>query len=170
MKKTIVVNLLGGPGVGKSTTMASIFAYLKRKDIDCEQVTEFAKDLVWEDRKETFKDELYIFAKQAHRLFRVNDKVDVIVTDRPLILTAFYAKDNKLLCDLCKQEFDRYYNLNYLITRTKKYNPNGRNQTEAEAKAIDSETEKILNEMNIKFSKVAYEDYEQICKDVESLL
>ena len=50
-------------------------------------VSEFAKDLVYENRMDTMKDELYIFAKQNHRLFRVKDKVDVIITDRPLLLT-----------------------------------------------------------------------------------
>ncbi len=45
---TLVVNLLGGPGSGKSTTAADVFARLKWQDINCELVTEFAKDLVWE--------------------------------------------------------------------------------------------------------------------------
>lgn len=90
MKNTLVVNLIAAPSSGKSTLMADIFAKLKWMNIDCELVTEFAKDLVWEERTETFKDELYIFAKQNHRLFRVNGKVDVIITDRPLILTILY--------------------------------------------------------------------------------
>ena len=72
MKNTLIVNLFGGAGIGKSTLMARIFSELKVQGYDCEMVTEFAKDLVWEKRTETFKDELYIFAKQNHRLFRVN--------------------------------------------------------------------------------------------------
>ena len=98
MKNTLVVNLLGGPGVGKSTLTAAIFAKLKDAGVDCEMASEFAKELVWEQRNETFKDELYIFAKQAHRLFRLNGKVDVVITDRPLILTCFYAQADKALC------------------------------------------------------------------------
>ena len=50
---------------------ANIFAELKWMGIDCELVSEFAKELVWEKRNETFKDELYIFAKQNHRLWQV---------------------------------------------------------------------------------------------------
>ena len=49
--------VFGGPGCGKSTLMARIFAELKTRGYDCEMVTEFAKDLVWEKRDETFKDE-----------------------------------------------------------------------------------------------------------------
>lgn len=144
MKNTLVVNLMGGPGVGKSTLTAAVFAKLKDAGVDCEMASEFAKELVWEQRNETFKDELYIFAKQAHRVFRLNGKVDVIITDRPLILTCFYAQDDKALCDLCLDRFNQYNNLNYYIAREKVYNPNGRNQTEEEAKQIDIATLNIL--------------------------
>lgn len=44
MKNTLVVNLLGGPGCGKSTGAAYIFSQLKMRNIDAELVTEFAKD------------------------------------------------------------------------------------------------------------------------------
>lgn len=47
-KSTIVVNLFAGPGAGKSTGAAYIFAMLKMHGIDCELVTEFAKDKTWE--------------------------------------------------------------------------------------------------------------------------
>lgn len=154
MKKTLVVNLLGGPGVGKSTMTAAVFAKLKNLGIDCEMASEFAKELVWEQRNETFKDELYIFAKQAHRLFRLKGKVDVVVTDRPLILTCFYAKDDPDLKEFCYKRFSEYLNLNILLTREKEYNPNGRNQTEDEAKEIDKGIIEILNKYNIPYQTV----------------
>ena len=159
MKNTIVVNLIAAPSSGKSTLMADIFSKLKWDNIDCEMVSEFAKELVWEERHETFKDELYIFAKQSHRLFRVNGKVDVIITDRPLILTTLYnnkyGKKSKVLDDLVLEEFNSYNNLNYFVQRTKPYNPNGRNQTEEELDQIALELKNILNENNIPYSEVA---------------
>jgi len=154
MKNTLVVNLLGGPGVGKSTLTAAIFAKLKDAGIDCEMSSEFAKELVWEQRNETFKDELYIFAKQAHRLFRLNGKVDVVITDRPLILTCFYAQNDEALCNFCYDRFSSYNNMNYLLTRKKVYNPNGRNQTEDEAKSVDKGIRTILNNYNISYDEV----------------
>jgi len=48
----IVVNLLGSPGVGKSTGAAYIFAMLKFRDLNVELITEFAKDKVYEETKE----------------------------------------------------------------------------------------------------------------------
>ena len=50
MKNTIVVNFIGGQGSGKSSMMADLFAWLKWNMIDCEMCTEYAKDLVWENR------------------------------------------------------------------------------------------------------------------------
>ena len=50
----------------------------------------YAKEFVWEQHQETFKNEFYFFAKQQHRLFRLNGKVNYIITDRPLILFVFY--------------------------------------------------------------------------------
>ena len=45
----IVINLFAGPGVGKSTTAARVFAELKLKGVNCEMALEFAKDKVWEE-------------------------------------------------------------------------------------------------------------------------
>ena len=47
----IVCNLFGSPGTGKSTLAAYVFAKLKMLGINCELVTEFAKDKTWENNK-----------------------------------------------------------------------------------------------------------------------
>lgn len=167
MKNTLVVNLFGGAGVGKSTLMAKIFAELKTKGYDCEMVTEFMKDLIWERRGETFKDELYIFAKQNHRLFRVNGKVDIIVTDRPILLTNAYNQDNKELCDLCLKTFNEYNNLNILLKRQVEYQPNGRNQTEEEAIEIDNITRHVLESNGIDYYVFINNDIKDIMNTIE---
>lgn len=154
-KKTIIVNLIGAPGVGKSTSMAGVFSKLKQLGVDCEQATEFAKELVWERREETFKDELYIFAKQYHRLFIVVGKVDVVVTDRPLVITAYYngasAKPIKGLSEMAIEAFKEYKNINIFLNRVKKYNPNGRNQTEEESDQISVGIRQILDDNHIDY-------------------
>ena len=168
MKNTLIINLFGGAGIGKSTLMARIFSELKVQGYDCEMVTEFAKDLVWEKRNETFKDELYIFAKQNHRLFRVNGKVDIIVTDRPLILTNVYNQDDEELCSLCLKTFNQYNNLNFLLKRQTVYQENGRNQSEEEAMEIDKITQDLLKSNRINHYIVNNNDLVDIIKIIKS--
>ena len=160
MKNTLIVNLIGSPGTGKSTLMADVFAGLKWNGVDCEMVSEFAKKLVWSDRKKTFTDELYIFSKQNHELFMVNGQVDVIVTDRPLILTIPYLRKygdknqenyNKSLENLVYNRFMLYNNMNILLNRTKPYMTNGRNQTESESKELQIDFKNCLDEFNIPY-------------------
>ena len=91
MKDTIIVNLYGGPGTGKSTGAAYIFSMLKMTGVDAEYVTEFAKDKAWEGNQEVFKCQFYITGKQAYRIARCFGKVDVIVTDSPIRLGKIYA-------------------------------------------------------------------------------
>ena len=90
---TVCINLTGSPGSGKSTLAAYIFARLKMLDVNCELVTEFAKDKVWENNDTALANQVYIFAKQYYRLSRCADKVDVIVTDSPLVLTPLYNRE-----------------------------------------------------------------------------
>lgn len=95
-KKVCSINLFGPPGAGKSTLAAIVFAKLKMMGINCELVTEFAKDKVWERNNEALSNQIYIFAKQYYRMSRCAGQVDVIVTDSPLFLSPFYNKDPEI--------------------------------------------------------------------------
>jgi len=148
MKKSIVINLFAGPGAGKSTGATYIFSKLKMAGIDAEYVSEFAKDKVWEENERVFHNQFYITGKQAWKIARCNGKVDVIITDSPILLGAMYCDDNPELIPGIKYEFKKYSNLNFFIERVKGYNPNGRNQTLDEAKKIDKETLKFLDSCN----------------------
>jgi hypothetical protein len=152
---TIVVNLLGGPGSGKSTMAASVFSELKWRDINCELAPEYAKDLVWEKRHKTFEDQIYIFGKQHHRIFRLLGQVSVVITDSPLLLTPVYDGERReLLANLAVAEFNRCNNLNFFINRKKAYNPIGRNQDLDGAKVKDDEIKACLTKYNINYYSV----------------
>lgn len=139
--KQPVLNIFGGPGAGKSTTCAGVFALLKLHGINCELVTEFAKDLTWENNQEVLKDQVYILGEQYHRMHRLKNKVDLIITDCPLLLSSVYGRLNEIVDEeyhkfvfALNQEF---YNIMFNLKRVKDYNESGRNQTFEEAKELD---------------------------------
>lgn len=175
MHKPIVVNLFGAPGCGKSTGAAYIFAMLKMQGVNCELVTEFAKDKTWEHNTEALSNQSYVFGKQCYRMSRCAEQVDVIVTDSPLLLSVIYNHDS-VLGDNFNQTvlnvFNSYNNLNYMLCRAKQYNPIGRNQTEEESNEIGNKIENMLAKNKIKFEKKLGDvnNYMNIVLDVLALI
>lgn len=162
-KKPLVINLFGAPGAGKSTGAAIIFAELKKRGVNAELVTEFAKDKTWEHNAMALGCQEYIFGKQSYRLARCKADVDVIVTDSPLPLSLLYTNDPALLSDNAFQKvvmnvFNSYNNLSYFVNRVKPYNPKGRNQTERESDVLAAELKKLLSENNISCMEILGDD------------
>lgn len=148
----IVVNLFAGPGVGKSTNAAKIFAELKMRGINCEMALEFAKDKVWEESFKTMDDQIYIFGKQFHKIWRLKDKVDVIICDSPLPISIVYDKENSIAFhELIMEQFNKFNNLNFYLKRSAIYQKEGRLQTEEEAKKVDKVVEGVLIDYKIPF-------------------
>ena len=167
--KTLVVNFFGGPGAGKSTNSAKLFAELKDRGINCELVREYAKDLVWEERKVEFKNQMAIAGKQIKRIDAVEGQVDVIVTDSPIILSSYYNQRYKAEFDaLLIKVFNDYENFNIVLTREKAYNPKGRFQTEDEAKGIDAGVVKMLDEFKLPYT--VFSVSEKSIKDLGDLV
>lgn len=133
-----VINLIAGPGAGKSTLAAGLFAELKFRGIECELATEYAKDLLWEGRLgRTHKYD--ILMSQYHRLWRLRGKVKYIITDSPLILPGIY---NSTILPLAEQLWREFSNINWFIQRVKPYSPIGRRENEESARSVD---QKILD-------------------------
>ena len=156
-KPFCVVNLYGAPSAGKSTLAAYTFAKLKMLNVNCELVTEFAKDKVWENNNTALANQVYVFAKQYYRLDRCADKVDVVITDSPIALSPFYNKDMDIhepLKQLAYKISQKYNNLNYFVKRIKKYNPVGRLETEEESDNKAIGLKNMLNEYSIKYTEI----------------
>ena len=146
-----VVNLFGGPGVGKSTVAAGLFHLLRVDGRRAELVTEFAKDLVWDRHDAGFEDQMWITANQWRRLYRLKaHDLEFAVVDCPLMLTTVYAvgMPNSFF-ELVYDLHSGYDNFNVLLRRTNPYEEVGRNQTQAEAAQIDFKIERMLAEHNI---------------------
>lgn len=147
MKKTLCVNFFGGPGVGKSSISAGLFFRLKQRGINCELINEYAKGKVWEESYRVLDNQLYVLAKQYHRQFILKGKVDVMITDSPILLSLFYGRDlSPSFGSLVKDLFAEYENLNFFIERGEGhvYQNVGRLQNEEEADQIHKEIKKEL--------------------------
>lgn len=133
----IVVNFYGGPGTGKSTIAAGVFSRLKFLNLKCELVTEFAKDLTYEGRNVALANQVYVFAKQYHRLSRLeNHTLDFVLVDSPLKVSNAYSTCEELKA-LVNKVSNSYDNINIFLKRVKPYQKYGRNQTEYEAQELD---------------------------------
>lgn len=145
-----VINLFGQPSAGKSTTAAGLFFLMKNAGINCELVNEYAKEMVWRNaHADCWKDQLYILAKQNHRLERLRGKVDYAITDCPLLLSDFYCPDTYYnhFDNLVLEIWKSYDNVNFFIKRTKKYQPIGRLQTEEESDEVGSSLISYLDDV-----------------------
>lgn len=150
-KNTKILNLFGGPGTGKSTICAGVFSELKWRNIDCEMATEYAKDKVWGEDFKTLECQPYIFGKQLYRIHRLLGKVDIIVTDSPLLLSVIYDKSNSdTFKKFVLEQINTMNNFNVFLERKKSYNPNGRMQTEKEAIEIDKRIKSMFENNYVK--------------------
>jgi hypothetical protein len=131
---------------------------------------EYAKDIVWEESLKKLENQIYIFGKQLHRMHRLDHKVDVIVTDSPLIHSAIYGAENhETFKNLILEEHNKFVNLNYFIKRSKEYNPNGRTQDLDGAIVVDNKILKFLKDHNINY-KTLQSSHEDMDKVVDSIV
>ena len=148
------ISLFAGPGSGKSTTAAWLFAELKTRNISIELISEYVKAWAHQRRKINEYDQIYLLGKQMHYEYRaLVSGVKHIVTDSPTDLSAIYAKyyNPKMLIDIHLEALNREYSrdflsLNIFLKRNDKpYITEGRYQTHQQAKEIDGIVLDYLN-------------------------
>lgn len=170
-KKTKVINMLGGSGLGKSTTAAGLYHIMKLQGYNVELVREYVKNWAWSGQKVGQYDQIYIFGKQARSEYMLYGKVDYIITDSPIILSPVYEKfynngfsmiEDAALKFLQKAHNNNINHINFLLERTKKFNPEGRYETEEQAKEVDKQVKIFLNENNIPYKHIDCLDNERL--------
>jgi len=150
-RNSLVVNLFSGPGSGKSTMAAYVFALLKFAGRDVELVMETYKDIIWGQEIKAGLDQVYVQGKQHFRIGRLLGEVDFVLVDSPLALQTVYAGDNQALIDLGIQEHKKLNSWNVFVNRVVPYSPIGRIHEGPEAIEIDNKTKEMLERYDIPY-------------------
>jgi len=169
MIATKIINFIGGPGVGKSTTALGVAYNLKKRRVNIEYVSEFAKDVTWRGVQKLLENQTYIFAEQFHRQFALLGQVDFVVTDSPLVLSCVYHNygAHKLKdADYVDQTtafylntYKQFDNITYLVEAgVRPYNPAGRNQTKAEAQKVHDDVMLFMDRHELPYKRIKPED------------
>lgn len=176
---TKIINFIGGPGVGKSTTALGVAYNLKKRRRNIEYVSEFAKDVTWRGIQALLENQTYIFAEQFHRQFALLNQVEFVVTDSPLVLSCVYHNygAHKLTDTEYIDQTTAFYlatykqfdNITYLVEAgVRPYNPVGRNQTKEEALKVHNDTLAFMDKHKLPYRRIRPEDegVEQVLRDL----
>jgi adenylate kinase family enzyme len=163
MKQTLVINLFGAPGSGKSTLAADLFSEMKKHDYQVEMVREWVKLWAWEGKEMNYADQVIVFGNQVHEETSLYGKVDVIITDSPLILSAFYEDANHKSTNLLEAakkimhlaKFDQVTYWNLLVKRDWAYQTKGRWQNEAESNELHKKMIQFLKTNELTYETVS---------------
>lgn len=169
------INFFGGPGVGKSTVARDLVNALVKSGIKAEYCHEIAKDHVYSKDFFTLKDQLMIFAKQRHLVWKLHDQVDYTVNDGPFLLGMVYYQPTQFLPEKAFKDFllkvwNTYDNLNIFLEKGNyDYQEYGRNQTSDESNEIHSEIKQMLIDNLVSFHTLTNDAFivEKILKLLE---
>jgi len=163
---------LEAPALGNQYFVPTYSQLSNVKGVNCEMAREYAKDIAWQVTpikgekidsriaEQFFKDQQKIFGRQSERQSDLEHKVDVIVTDSPLLLSIIYDPNNDI--DFQRSvfnSFNRYENHNYLLTRVFPYEQEGRYQDEEGAKEVDQQIKDLLDSRGVKYTELPAYDY-----------
>ena len=87
---SILINIIGASGVGKSTTAGKLFTKLKDMYLNVEMVREVVKTWCYTGQKVTKYDQYYLFGAEIYQQSQLFNSVDFIISDSSPLLAAFY--------------------------------------------------------------------------------
>lgn len=152
-----IINLFGGPGVGKTTVAMEVFTALNRQQHKVEYVDEYAKGLTWDKSFKVMENQRLIFANQHQQFYRLRDTIEIVVTDAPLFNSIVYSgksDKNKTFHADVFHEFNEYKNLNFFLRRETEYKEHGRSQKLEDAIKVDLEVIRCLEWFKVPYVEI----------------
>lgn len=148
-----VINVYGAPCSRKTTFSMALFVLLKMHKINCEFIPESAKILTWENRQIPLHDRLYMLGESSLNLSILNEKVDVIVSEGPILTNLLYSKP--LTEDIIKvhlQKYKEFDNIDFFLHRIDPLGTEGRNETSGEqVDEMEKELRDILDSCGVDY-------------------
>jgi nicotinamide riboside kinase len=158
--KKLLINVFGGPSIGKTTIAAELFVELKKNHVEVELVSEFPKDVVVEERPNALEHQWYITGTQAYRIHTAYKCMQAVITDSPILLGPVYDVDaSPALLALSLEHHEKYNNLNIMLTRSLDYEHSmaGRVHSLTQSVSIDNRIMRFLDDQSIPY--VMYDEY-----------
>jgi 2-phosphoglycerate kinase len=165
-----IINLFGGPGIGKSSIAAGLTYKLKKNHINCDNPYEFPKMLAWDENHSAIRDQLYVLANQHRGIVKSYGKVDYIILDSPILLSLVYRnyyRSGEYPATLYGDSFDKmildihnqYDTINIVLKRSNgMHNERERYQNLEQSMDLDYAIEKSLKDNRIPFVEVEVND------------
>lgn len=174
-KQTVIVNCFAGPGAGKTTCAWEIASELKKRGIEAEYVSEYAKELVWDNNTKLLDGSLQsqkeLYDIQNHRVKRLLGKVDVVVTDSPAVMGLMYLKEENTEFEAkAISDFKSQHNFNLFINRGDSFQQAGRIHNLKESKAIDTLIQQLLENNNIYYGTYEHSTIDKVVKNIQTHL
>lgn len=150
-----VINMFGAAGSGKSTNSAGLAYELKKDGFKIELVTEFAKELCITKSEHLLENQIWVFGNQYHKMKYLSNDLDFIITDSPIMLSAWYGKKYNYqfesLYPLIKEVHNSFDNINIFLERAHSWDPYARVQSEEESNQDSTDLQNFLKENQISF-------------------
>lgn len=179
--QTIVINLFGASCVGKSTTAAALFAELKRQGYHTELIREYVKGWAHLGLTPSGYDQVYLFGKQARFESQLYGKMEVLVTDSPLLISGFYENWhlNREISTPSILNFIKYAEeqgviyVNFWLEKYGHFDTRGRFESEESSKAVHRAMRPWLENLGIRLTTVDVDDRDReafIISELERIL
>lgn len=156
---TKIINIVAGPGAGKTTLASGLHYYMKRKGLNVEFLQEYVKKYVILGQLDKLNNQYNVTLKQYQEIKAYEGKVDYVIIDTCLLTQKYFNENNphnvsnvEKTNELIDKTFKEFDNIVIYLERNQckdEYQQHGRIQTYNESVKIDKILENILKENNI---------------------